>query len=319
MNYEKFKQQLLEELNQKTNEHITSFEQSTSMKNNNNTMDSIVAHFSSKSAIQPVFHPEELFEDYENGQSINSIVNSVVEQSEYTYKHSPNLDRESLVSEAVRCNLYLQLVNEENNQMIKDNCAHLQVNDLIAVARCKVEIDGEQGSYLVNRKIQAEMKLTDDELLSIARENTLAQPFTIKTMAEVLGESLGIELNDSPVSQVYVLSNPDGINGSVHMLNPKATMVAYGIMNNENFYLIPSSVHELLLLPESMVDDPASLSLMCNEVNETVVKNTEVLSNSIYRYDHETQKISICNNLEDLQKLQETNTQTQTHHRRQAM
>ncbi len=283
MNYEKFKQQLLEELNQKTNEHITSFEQSTSMKNNNNTMDSIVAHFSSKSAIQPVFHPEELFEDYENGQSINSIVNSVVEQSEYTYKHSPNLDRESLVSEAVRCNLYLQLVNEENNQMIKDNCAHLQVNDLIAVARCKVEIDGEQGSYLVNRKIQAEMKLTDDELLSIARENTLAQPFTIKTMAEVLGESLGMEIPDNVIQQVYVLSNPDGINGSVHMLNPKATMVAYGIMNNENFYLIPSSVHELLLLPESMVDDPASLSLMCNEVNETVVKNTEVLSNSIYR------------------------------------
>ncbi len=322
MNYKEFKQQLLEELNKniEENDHIISFDQSSSMKNNDNTMDSIVPQYSSEFNTSPCFHPEELFEDYENGHSMSNIVNYVIAQSEYHYNHTPKIDKENLISN--RNNLFLQLVNSDNNQLIKNNCAYFQTNDLIAVARCKVEIDGQPGSFLVSHKIQSEMKLTDDELLSIARENTFNEPYTIKTMAEVLGESLGIEINDSPVSQVYVLSNPEGVNGSIHMINPNATNDISKILGNGqavNYYLIPSSIHEILVLPESMVDDPASLSLICNEVNQTVVKNTEVLSNSIYRYDHETQKISICNNLQDLQKLQESQKQTQTHHHRQAM
>ncbi len=323
MNYDEFRHQLLEELNNsiKTNGQINNFELSSTMKNNENTMDSIVVNFVDDRQIKPCFYPEEIFEDYSNGQTMDSIIDHIIEQSEYCYSHTPKFEANSLASESVKNNLYLQLINGESNPLIKDNCAHFQVNDLIAVARCKIEIDGQSGSYLVNHKIQSEMHLTDDELLSIARENTLQKPYTIKSLAEVIGESLGIAIDDS-VSPILVLTNPEGINGSVHMINSKATTEASKILGggeDTNFFIIPSSIHELLLIPETMVDDPANLSLMCSEVNTTVVKNTEILSNSVYRYDYETQKISICNNLQDLHKLQETTNQKQTHHRRQAI
>ncbi len=224
-----------------------------------------------------------------------------------------------LSSDTVKNNLYLQLINGDTNPLIKNNCAHIEMNDLIAVPRCKIEIDGQIGSYLVNHKIQSEMKLTDDELLAIARKNTMEQPYTIKAMAEVLGESLGMNLPIEGIPQIYVLSSEKGINGSVHMINTKAMSEASELMNGENLFIIPSSIFEVLLLPESMVEDPAHLHVMCNEVNDTVVKNSEVLSGSIYRYDHDTQKISICNNLNDLQKLQNSAEQHHMNQHRQSM
>ncbi len=322
MNYTEFKETLLNELNEKVSgsEQIESFQASSSMKTNENTKDSIVPKYIGDKNVGVCIYPEELYEDYVNGISLNEITESVIGQAEYTYSHSPSISLGDLTSEAVRDNLYLQLINGDSNPLIKDNCPYIEVNDLIAVPRVKVEIDGQEGSFLVNHKIQSQMKLTDDETLSIARQNTLSQPYSLRPMSEVLSGMMGQEIPSDGIPQIYVLSNPSGINGSIQLLNQDAMSEASRIMGNESLFIIGSSIHELLLLPESMVDDPANLAVMCNDVNRDVVNNNEILTGSIYRYDSDTQKISICNNLEDLNNLQhQSTTQAQPSHHRQAM
>ena len=64
----------------------------------------------------------------------------------------------------------------------------------------------------------------------------------------------------------------------------------------EGFYIIPSSVHEVIMIPESWIEDPAELGFMVREVNEKAVPSDEILSDSVYHYDMEKNclELAVC-------------------------
>ncbi len=59
-----------------------------------------------------------------------------------------------------------------------------------------------------------------------------------------------------------------------------------------SFVIIPSSIHELLLIPESDSPDPEDLNAMVREVNQDCVAADEFLSDHIYHYAADTDTIS---------------------------
>ena len=59
-------------------------------------------------------------------------------------------------------------------------------------------------------------------------------------------------------------------------------------IKNNSFYILPSSVHELILVPYSREFCVEYFAGMVREINETQVEATEVLSDSIYFFDKET-------------------------------
>ena len=61
----------------------------------------------------------------------------------------------------------------------------------------------------------------------------------------------------------------------------------------ENLYILPSSVHEVILLPETKVNSSKNLLRMVMEVNRTQLAPEEVLSDTVYYYDRKSGKISI--------------------------
>ena len=74
-----------------------------------------------------------------------------------------------------------------------------------------------------------------------------------------------------------------------------------------NFYVIPSSVHECLLVPENSRVSPEELCDMVSEVNRTVVSEDEVLSDSVYHCDAKTLELTMCNDSKNLSKDKESN------------
>lgn len=56
-----------------------------------------------------------------------------------------------------------------------------------------------------------------------------------------------------------------------------------------------SFIHEVIILPESVVDDYESLKSMVEEVNATQVSLDEKLSDNVYRFDMDTQELSLYN------------------------
>ena len=61
----------------------------------------------------------------------------------------------------------------------------------------------------------------------------------------------------------------------------------------ESYYLIPSSVHEVILIPVSAVADGRELIALVREMNRTQVRGTEVLSDTVYLYSEETRRLEM--------------------------
>ena len=61
-----------------------------------------------------------------------------------------------------------------------------------------------------------------------------------------------------------------------------------------DYFVLPSSVHEVLIMPKSEDMDPKELRNMVQDVNATQVAEGEILSDQVYEYDAKTHKLSIC-------------------------
>ena len=58
-------------------------------------------------------------------------------------------------------------------------------------------------------------------------------------------------------------------------------------------YILPSSIHEVIMIPADRIDDPQKLSSMVHEANTTVVSTGDVLSDSVYYYDRKKDQILV--------------------------
>lgn len=149
------------------------------------------------------------------------------------------------------------------------------------------------------------MWLTDEEALEIAQDHTNHEHFTCITVAHALGldaEGAGIDPETSadmaaPYSQMplYVLTNASGIDGAAAITRPE---ILKGITDKMGpVYVLPSSIHEVLIIPKSQAPDVESLKAMVREVNETVVRPEEQLSGNVYAV--EGSRIMIADNKEE--------------------
>lgn len=81
-----------------------------------------------------------------------------------------------------------------------------------------------------------------------------------------------------------VLSNERRIHGAVCMLYPGVLKEMADRIGGD-FFIIPSSVHEVILLPDADKGLNEGLKQLIREVNSTQVAPEEVLSDTLYRYD----------------------------------
>lgn len=93
--------------------------------------------------------------------------------------------------------------------------------------------------------------------------------------------------------QMYVLTNTERRYGAVNLLYPEILKAAAGRLNGD-FYVLPSSVHECMLVPVSTGASAADLQQMVREINQVCVAPEEVLGDSVYCYERETGKLYLA-------------------------
>ena len=91
-------------------------------------------------------------------------------------------------------------------------------------------------------------------------------------------------LGEVPESPLIVLSNQTGINGASAILYPGVPKRVYEYAG-KNYYILPSSIHELLIVPEDPHIFPENLREIVRDVNKNHIAAEEFLSNSIYYFD----------------------------------
>ncbi len=292
---------------------IEKIEMTEATKANLGKVDGITARFTDGGNTSPTIYPATYFETYQNGASIEELAERAVVTLKEGHDNMPSFDLASINAENAASHLYMVLLNKEMNAELVAKCPHIEMEDLIAVPRWRVsQSDGETASILVTHDIQSQMlHMTDEEVCSIAKAATIEEGFTVKGMSEVMMEMMVQDVPEEFLAEMfpaeemmYIVSNEQKMNGAVALLDKETLESVKEKIGEETFFVIPSSVHEVIVIPASKVTDPADLKEMCESVNKTEVSKQDKLGDNIYRFDGK--KLQICNSLEDLQKQRAT-------------
>lgn len=262
--------------------------------------------FQGEGNVQPVIYMDNYYDAVEHGAM---TFDQAVERAATTYQEGQidagfSMD-DILNYEKVKDRLLVCVRNaEKNSEMLKD-IPHEQHEDLVEMYRIQVDTnDGSVGTVLINNQILAQLGVDQATLKEDAwacmKEN---DPGRLQTMHDVLfelttgkfGEEEGTAMMEemgAEVCPMYVYSNQSKVNGAVYMLD-KESMSAVADKIGESFAILPSSIHECIIMPESAVHSYGELKTMVEEVNATQVAPDEVLSDNVYRFDKDTQELSM--------------------------
>ncbi len=182
------------------------------------------------------------------------------------------------------------LASTANPEYLKDK-AYKAFEDLAITYRIPVL---EQGSVRVTNQMLERWGKTIDELHEAAVANLAKEAKTPKTMLATMIEMMGPEVEDmlppEGDEKQYVITNTQGTLGAAQILNSHILDEVAAKNGWENVMILPSSIHECLLLRDPGEDMHRSFINMVREVNETQVSPEERLSDNVYIYNTKTKE-----------------------------
>ena len=298
MEYKKFVCMVEEKLNLKLEGGMKASKYSV-VKNNGMEKTGMILE-SDEYNIAPAIYLEEFFEQYQKGMSIDRIVNEILEFYEKV-KVEEDYDVSQLsLYENVKKKVAFKLVNTEKNQQMLKEVPHIPLLDLSIVFYILVDVD-EKGSATIqirNEHIE-NWNVTVEQLYKDAKLNVKCLiPARLMCMQHVIEKLYDISKGEEkdllkakfpPENKefMYILTNSIHQFGAAVLAYPNILEMASRIIS-EDFYLLPSSIHEVIFIPKSKSPDLKDLNEMINEVNETQVQEEEVLSDHAYYYEKNT-------------------------------
>ena len=264
--------------------------------------------------ISPTIYLEEFFELYEKGKQMDWIIGDLVELYE-EIRQEKSWDYKRMLSfEGVKDRIIFRLINTEKNKDLLLDVPHKKFLDLSLVFAVLVEADNDGTAVMLIKDLHMrQWKVTKEQLWDAAKENTKrllpAECFGMNfAVYELLSRStpgehdrenllrrtwhIHEELELPEKDKMYVLSNKLKNYGAACIAYPYILDMLAGVLK-ENFYVLPSSVHEVIIVPESSQIRQSELERMVREINETQVPEEEILSNHAYFYYAQEGKLQL--------------------------
>lgn len=281
MNYEQFICAMLECTKGKLSEAET-VEKQEIMKNNGVISVGLSIRRAGKN-IAPIIYLEEFYKKYLLGASVETLSEFLIQKSRSTSDVSICNYDEILDFSKIKKQVVYKIINAKMNETLLRTVPNLPVLDFAIVFYWMIPTgDAEYGSVMIRNEHMNLWKLPISLLYQCAKENTPRLcPYIFSSLTEYLEQRTGEVIEGSPL---YILSNEMGINGATALLYPGMPGKIYESIKS-NYYLLPSSVHEFLVVPETPLVDPENLRMMVKEVNETQIEDEELLSDHIYYFD----------------------------------
>ena len=199
------------------------------------------------------------------------------------------------------------LVDYGRNQGRLEDMPYIRYCDLAIVFSLLVgDYENGRATAAIHNGHMEMWKVDTDTLYELAKANTPRLfPAQLKSMAQMMRELAGGNpeidwgeefwdslLDEMEFKPLYILTNCDGYKGA-------AAVLYEGIVKNfaerleSDLFILPSSIHEVLLVPCSGSVDAANLGEMVTHINQTEVPEEQVLSDSVYRYSRKTAQITM--------------------------
>ena len=238
----------------------------------------------------------EIMQYYEDGASFEACVERAVETVSDGLDNRPAIDLDSLSYESLKGSLSMEAVSAERNRAMLENIPHKLMEDIAIIYRFVLRSapDG-RASILITNGILEHLGITREQLFSDADEIVPTErPMVISNLADLIMKMMGMtDIDTSDIdtdmfpeeSPLYVATTPDKCDGAGVIAYPDFFERASEVVGG-SFYLLPSSIHEVIIVPESRMEIDASyLKSMVMEVNATQLVEKDKLTDNVYHYD----------------------------------
>lgn len=231
---------------------------------------------------------DEIFHAIERGRDYNEVLSGVTESLKGSLEHMPKLQVSDLTNYAEMKNkLAMEVVSAERNAKMLQNVPHEQMEDIAVVYRLVLNSSkGASSTVLVTNDLMDKFGITHEQLHDDAMKNApLIRPAEIKGMEETLNEMQGgPALEPDPDEILFVAGVPDQSHGAAVIAYPNFFEDAAEKLGGD-YFIIPSSIHEVLLVKDTGEMNSRDLAAMIKEVNATEVAPEDVLTDHAYHYD----------------------------------
>lgn len=245
----------------------------------------------------PLIYLESYYEQYLQGREIDDIISDIYRLFQDNIK-KPLIRKDQIMDfQSARARVVCRLINYDQNQELLKNVPNSKWCDLAMVYHLMFRQDEEgQMTALIDNTLLAAWGISAEDLRKLAIENSRRLlPPVLMSMNEAFqkmgfmgstDEGSGNEERelDSDSFPLYILTNRSGIYGTAVLLYPGVLKDAADKIGSD-LVILPSSVHEALLIPFSEGVDIAGLKALVFEINRKEVSVEERLSDTVYLYN----------------------------------
>ena len=274
------------------------------LKNNNIELDAL-AVTQPGSNVSPTIYLNEYYNDYLDGRKLGGIINDIYDLYE-EHRGKMEFDIEIFKDfEKIKKRIAFKVVNAASNQKLLEDVPNIPLLDLAIVFYFIVDSDflGSATALIHNMHLEL-WNINEKELYKIAMENTpKILNYELRNMNEIIREMISSEIKgeipDIAFKEVedskgrikmYVLTNSQKVNGAACILYD-GILADFASKHGKDLYILPSSVHEVILVLDEDEIKKEDLDNMVREVNRIEVDEGDILSDHAYIYRKDINQI----------------------------
>lgn len=259
----------------------------------------------------PTIYLNYFYDSFEKGRPFKDILDDIVA----LYENSPlpnDLPMEEFLSpDQIMEKIIFRLINQSANRELLKDVPHISYPELDLSIVFYLSLQKEEEGFLtalIHNRHQKAWNRSTEELYSAAMTNTPRLfPARIRSLSEAIKdiaktssenkineEDLNEFFDTAPLSPpMYVLSNPSGINGAGCLLY-EGILKDFASCSGSDLIILPSSIHEVLILPYNPDISFDELAETVFSINQEEVPEEDRLSNHIYLYSKNSDKLTIA-------------------------
>ena len=245
--------------------------------------------------VAPTIYIDKYYEEYTKGSLIMGIVKDIADiYRQCIPSCSFDLDFYFDFSK-VSQKLFFKVLSYRKNREKLKNVPIKRIMDLALVPMCiyKNRMLGE-GTIMIQDSHLETWEITREELWeNVALSAPKVAPPKISSLMDFLSRVTGENTSVDELCGIYVVTNTSENLGAGTIFYPG---LLKGIADDHecDLYIIPSSIHECIVIPDDGYSmDTSFLRNIIREVNSSTVADVEILSDNLYRYDRDEDRLSI--------------------------
>ena len=263
--------------------------------------------------VAPIVYLQPHFMRYLSGRGMVDVLSDIVRQ--YHEAEPPRYPLEALQDwHRMRGRICARLISAERNEDYLEGVPHRRFLDLALVYYILMEENDDRVSIAnITRECLSQWGVTEKELYDMSLYNMpQLMPVSAVNLQDLLEQMLlrgegnsvdlrvgnilsGEKITDEDSAPIYVVTNTAHYLGAIAIFYPDVLNSLLARLDWSECYVLPASIHEMIICPDYSHMGLEQLSCMVKEVNETAVDETDRLTDSVYYYSRESGDLQLMN------------------------